>query len=72
MRAALWLCVFSLCGAAQDLRNVTEPVIPPACATLNSQLSVEEGKLREDEERMLDTARIRRPSIPAPPVIPWS
>ncbi len=60
MRAALWLCVFSLCGAAQDLRNVTEPVIPPACATLNSQLSVEEGKLREDEERMLDTARIQK------------
>jgi len=45
---------------AQDLRNVTEPAIPPACATLAAGLSSEKGKLREEDERKLDTARIQQ------------
>jgi polygalacturonase len=50
---------------AQDLRNVTEPAIPQACATLTAELSAGQGKLlerglREEDERKLDTARIQQ------------
>jgi polygalacturonase len=45
---------------AQDQRNVTEPVIPQACVTLAAGLSSEAGKLREEDERKLDTARIQQ------------
>jgi polygalacturonase len=65
MRAALWLslfplCVFPLCVAAQDLRNVSEPTIPPACATLAASLTSQHGKLSDDQEHRLDTARIQK------------
>ncbi len=45
---------------AQDLRNVTEPAIPQTCSTLAAGLSSEKGRLREEDERKLDTARIQQ------------
>ena len=45
---------------AQDLRTVTEPAIPPTCATLAASVSSERGKLREEDERKLETARIQQ------------
>jgi polygalacturonase len=62
---------------AQDLRNVTEPVIPQACSTLAAALSSEKGKpgehglgergLREEDERKLDTTRIQQALDTCPP-----
>ncbi len=65
MRAVCWLCVLPVCAAwvpawAQDQRSVSEPKIPPVCTTLKADLASEQGKLREDEERRLDTARIQQ------------
>jgi polygalacturonase len=45
---------------AQDTRHVTEPVIPPACATLTAQLSVNGSKIADADETKLDTARIQQ------------
>lgn len=49
--------------AAQDMRTVTEPVIPPVCATLHAQLaSVNDSgvhTLAPADESKLDTARIQ-------------
>ncbi len=42
---------------AQDTRNVTEPVIPPACATLSAQLDV---NLPEADESKVDSSRIQK------------
>ena len=45
---------------AQDTRTVTEPVIPPACATITAALSATENgrTIAEADESKLDTARI--------------
>lgn len=45
--------------AAQDTRTVTEPVIPPACATLDAQLAAPGNTLAPTDESRLDTARIQ-------------
>ncbi|MGO9641776.1 MAG: glycoside hydrolase family 28 protein [Candidatus Acidiferrales bacterium] len=45
---------------AQDTRQVTEPVVPPACATLDAQLTSHSGALDEADETKLDTARIQQ------------
>src|SRR5262249_48636361 len=45
---------------AQDTRHVGEPVIPPACTTLNAQLTVSSNKLSDADEKKLDTARIQK------------
>jgi polygalacturonase len=45
---------------AQDQRNVTEPAFPQACSSLSAVLSSENGKLREEDERKLDTSRIQQ------------
>ena len=47
---------------AQDTRTVTEPVIPPACATITAALSgTENGRtIAEADESKLDTARIQK------------
>ncbi len=49
---------------AQDTRNVTEPKIPPACATLDAHLtSINDGKfntLSPADESKLDTERIQK------------
>jgi polygalacturonase len=53
-----------LAGAlcAQDTRNVTEPVIPPACATLTAALTAvdRDRSVAEADEARLDTARIQQ------------
>lgn len=46
--------------AAQDNRSVTEPVIPPACATLDAQLVAAGNSLAPADESRLDTARIQQ------------
>jgi len=61
MRRLLPLGLAPLCVAlAQDQRIVTEPVIPQSCATLAARLSSEKGRLHEEDERKLDTARIQQ------------
>ena len=45
--------------AAQDTRNVTEPVIPPTCAALDAQLTASGHTLAAADESRLDTARIQ-------------
>ena len=44
---------------AQDTRKVTEPRIPPSCATLTASLKSSEGKLAAADESKLDTQRIQ-------------
>jgi polygalacturonase len=51
--------VLSLFLAAQDTRTVTEPVMPPVCATLDAQLQTSGHTLAEADETKLDTARIQ-------------
>lgn len=46
-------------GRAQDTRNVTEPTIPPVCATLRAELSAPHGIEAADETK-LDTARLQK------------
>lgn len=45
---------------AQDARHVTEPVLPPACVTLDAQLAAPNHALDEKDEKKLDTARIQK------------
>jgi polygalacturonase len=45
--------------AAQDRRQVSEPVVPPACATLVARLAAPGGLLSEADESRPDTARIQ-------------
>lgn len=52
-----WIFVLlAACAFAQDTRHVTEPVIPPSCATLTAKLA---APLSEADESKLDTARIQ-------------
>jgi len=53
LRVHSWLLFLPAVGLAQDLRNVTEPVIPPVCTTLTAALS-------QIDETKLDTARIQQ------------
>jgi polygalacturonase len=46
-------------ASAQDLRTVTEPVIPSACATLSASLVSHAGTLDTASEKTRDTARIQ-------------
>lgn len=53
---------------AQDSRNVTEPVIPPACAILIADLSAVQSKtLAASDENKLDTERIQQAMDQCPP-----
>ena len=60
----IFLGVLPLCCssflAAQDTRTVTEPVLPPICATLDAQLQTSGHTLTEADESRLDTARIQK------------
>jgi polygalacturonase len=47
-------------ASAQDTRKVTEPVIPPACATLTAQLTSQGANLADADESKPDTARIQQ------------
>ncbi len=53
MRQLLLVLLLILPACAQDLRTVTEPVIPPACTSLTAHLA-------EVDESRLDTARIQK------------
>jgi polygalacturonase len=44
---------------AQDTRNVTEPVIPAACVTLNATVAAPHGVIALADEQKLDTERIQ-------------
>jgi polygalacturonase len=44
---------------AQDTRHVTEPVIPPSCTVLKSDLHATDNALSEADETKLDTQRIQ-------------
>lgn len=58
--APLLASLFVLPGlAAQDTRTVAEPVIPPACATLDAQLTAAGNTLAPADESRLDTERIQ-------------
>ena len=46
-------------SAAQDTREVSEPKIPPSCATLEASLRAIDDKLAESDESKLDTERIQ-------------
>ena len=59
MRHLLLLAAALLPVCAQDTRTVTEPVIPPACATLDARLTSSGAKLADADELKLDTARIQ-------------
>lgn len=58
--------VVALPLAAQDTRNVTEPVIPPVCTTLQAKLlgNSSDGRITDgsgkDAEAQLDTERIQK------------
>ena len=46
--------------AAQDSRTVSEPVVPPICASVDAQLSIDGRSLSQVDEGKLDTARIQK------------
>ena len=54
--------VFAAAAHAQDTRTVSEPVIPPACATVNAALTaIDNGRtIGEADESKVDTARIQK------------
>jgi polygalacturonase len=60
----LWLGAAALSTgsflAAQDTRNVTEPVLPPVCTSLDAQLTRSGQSLAPADEGKLDTARIQQ------------
>jgi polygalacturonase len=49
----------TLPARGQDTRQVTEPTIPAACATLDAALQAKHGVLSAADERKLDTTRIQ-------------
>jgi polygalacturonase len=56
----LALILLAAAAHAQDTRNVTEPVIPPACATLDAALTSSGHTLAPADESALDTSRIQQ------------
>jgi polygalacturonase len=62
MRFSLPALLFVAVVHAQDTRTVTEPVIPPACVTLDASLTaIENGRtIAEADESRVDTARIQK------------
>jgi polygalacturonase len=55
---ALFACP-AMAAHAQDSRQVTEPHIPTACATLDAAIASRHGVLSAADEQKLDTARIQ-------------
>jgi polygalacturonase len=51
--------IFALAAHAQDTRQVTEPKIPAACATLDAAIVAKHGVIADADERKLDTTRIQ-------------
>jgi polygalacturonase len=46
--------------SAQDTREVAEPRIPAACATLEAKIAADHGAIAAQDERRLDSERIQR------------
>jgi polygalacturonase len=61
-RAALFAAASLATARAQDTRQVAEPKLPPACATLKAQLRSVDGRktLADMDESKPDTVRIQR------------
>src|SRR5947209_14169844 len=61
MPSLLLYFISSGCGmmAAQDTRNVSEPVIPPVCAVVAAQLDYRDDRMQEIKNSAPDTARIQ-------------
>lgn len=57
---AVLLFALALPLSAQDMRHVTEPQIPAACATLDAALAASSPSLAAEDEKKLDTARIQQ------------
>jgi polygalacturonase len=59
---ATFACVLAIpaLAIAQDTRNVTEPAIPPACATLTAQIGRAGTSIAPEDETKLDTVRIQK------------
>lgn len=51
---------FAPAALAQDMRNVTEPKIPPACTTLDAHLVSASGGVAAADQSKLDTERIQK------------
>src|SRR5215831_2695567 len=64
--ALLWLLAGP--ARAQDTRTVSEPRLPPACATLAAKLAARQGALAPAYERRPDTRRIQE-AIDACPAV---
>ncbi len=60
MKSAFFLPLLAAGLCAQDTRHVTEPAIPPTCATLLALLSVDGNKVADADEGRLDTVRIQK------------
>src|SRR5437588_459005 len=64
MDRLLSLCLFGLLLvrflAAQDSRNVAEPVLPLICTSVDAQLATNGHSLASADEEKLDTARIQQ------------
>src|SRR6266702_3166893 len=52
--------VIASTAIAQDSRTVTEPKIPPFCATLEARLVSTDGGIASADESKLDTERIQK------------
>src|ERR1700750_2600224 len=62
-RSSTFFCAIAILStsflAAQDSRTVSEPVVPPICASVDAQLSIDGRSLSQVDEGKLDTARIQ-------------
>lgn len=58
---ALGIVLLSLAAfaPAQDTRTVTEPIVPPACSSLDAHLATTSGAIAPSDESKLDTDRIQ-------------
>src|SRR5579883_105873 len=54
------LAALAVSASAQDRRQVSEPKVPAACATIKAQLTSSGGKLSDADESKLDTARLQQ------------
>ena len=64
---ALLLMLLPAAMSAQDTRKVTEPSIPPACATLKARIGRAATSIDPEDEGKLDTARIQAALDSCPP-----
>jgi polygalacturonase len=64
---SLWIALLPFCvavlsarpAAAQDMRHVSQPVVPPSCLVLTAELAATGNRLPDSAENTLDTARLQ-------------